>query len=305
MTPSARISAAIEVVADIEGRRRPAGDTLRDWGMAHRFAGSGDRAAIAGLVYDALRRRASAAFILGSEAPRAIVLGMLKLERGLDVAAIGKLFDGSRFAPEPLIEAETQAIAGGSLAGAPAPIAGDYPEWLDPYLDRVFGEQRAEEAAALARRAALDLRVNTLQGDREQAAKALAHLSPAPTPWSPAGLRIALPPDAKNPAVHAEPAFIKGIVEVQDEGSQLAALLAGAQPGMQVIDFCAGAGGKTLALAAIMDNRGQIYATDADKRRSPPSMNGSTARAPATSRYARRRAMPTSWPTSRSAPTSW
>ncbi|MGA7487189.1 MAG: RsmB/NOP family class I SAM-dependent RNA methyltransferase, partial [Xanthobacteraceae bacterium] len=88
--------------------------------------------------------------------------------------------------------------------------------------------------------------------------------------WSPFGLRVALPADAKAPAIHAEPAFIKGMVEVQDEGSQLAALLSGAKPGEQVIDLCAGAGGKTLALAAIMDNHGQLYATDADKRRLAP-----------------------------------
>jgi 16S rRNA (cytosine967-C5)-methyltransferase len=83
-------------------------------------------------------------------------------------------------------------------------------------------------------------------------------------------VRIKLDPDAKNPAVHAEPAFIKGHVEVQDEGSQLAALLAGAKPGEQVVDLCAGGGGKTLALAAAMDNRGQIFATDTNKRRLAP-----------------------------------
>src|SRR5439155_647264 len=99
---------------------------------------------------------------------------------------------------------------------------------------------------------------------------ALADLAPEPTPWSPAGLRIALGADAKNPATHAAPPFIKGLVEIQDEGSQLAALLAGARPGEQVVDLCAGAGGKTLALAAAMENRGQIYATDLDKRRLAP-----------------------------------
>jgi 16S rRNA (cytosine967-C5)-methyltransferase len=114
------------------------------------------------------------------------------------------------------------------------------------------------------------LRVNTLKGTREEAAAALAELAPAPTRWSPVGLRIALEADAKAPPIHAEPAFIKGMVEVQDEGSQIAALLAGAKPGAQVIDLCAGAGGKTLALAAAMDNRGQLYATDLDKRRLAP-----------------------------------
>src|SRR5437764_3001680 len=102
MTPGARLSAAIEVLADIEMRRRPAAAALKDWGLSHRFAGSGDRAAIAGLVYDALRRKASCAWIMGEDTPRAAVLGMLKRERGLDADAIARLCDGSRFAPEPL-----------------------------------------------------------------------------------------------------------------------------------------------------------------------------------------------------------
>jgi len=156
------------------------------------------------------------------------------------------------------------------LAGAPSWVAGDYPEWLDPYLARVFGEERAAEGAALASRAPLDLRVNAIKGTREEAAAALAELDPVSTRWSPVGLRVALAADAKAPAIHAEPAFIKGMVEVQDEGSQLAALLAAAKPGEQVIDLCAGAGGKTLALAAMMENHGQIYATDTDKRRLAP-----------------------------------
>jgi 16S rRNA (cytosine967-C5)-methyltransferase len=270
MTPAARLSAAIEVLADIDARRRPAADALKDWGLGHRFAGSGDRAAIAGLVYDALRRRASAAWIMGEENPRAIVIGMLRLERGLDLEAIAALCSGARFAPTPLSETERSRIVGASLAEAPPWIAGDYPEWLDPQFARVFGEERSAELAALAARAPLDLRVNTLEVDRDKAAAALASLGAEPTRWSPLGLRIRLAADAKSPAIHAEPAFIKGMVEVQDEGSQLAALLAGARRGAQVVDLCAGAGGKTLALAAAMENHGQIYATDNDKRRLAP-----------------------------------
>jgi 16S rRNA (cytosine967-C5)-methyltransferase len=270
MTPAARLSAAIEVLADIDARRRPANDALKDWGLAHRFAGSSDRAAIAGLAYDALRRRASSAHIMGEETPRAVALGMLRLERELTPDAIAALANGARFAPTPLSEHEHARLAAADLAGAPPWVAGDYPQWLDPFLARVFGEERAQEGAALARRAPLDLRVNPLKDEREQAAAALAHLGAAPTRWSPFGLRIALAADAKSPAVHAEPAFLKGMVEVQDEGSQLAALLSGAKAGEQVIDLCAGAGGKTLALASMMEDRGQIYATDPDKRRLAP-----------------------------------
>ena len=130
--------------------------------------------------------------------------------------------------------------------------------------------ERAAEGAALASRAPLDLRVNTLKAERDGTLAKLAHLGAEPTRWSPIGIRIRLSADAKSPAIHAEPAFLKGAVEIQDEGSQLAALFAGAKPGEQVVDLAAGAGGKTLALAAVMENHGQIYATDIDKRQLAP-----------------------------------
>jgi len=270
VTPGARLAAAIEVFGTIESERRPAADALKAWGVTHRFAGSGDRAAIAGLVYDALRRRASSAYLMGADSARAILLGMLRRERALSTEAIGKLADGAGYAPSALTDHERARLDAASLDGAPAPVAGDYPEWLDPHLARAFGEGRAEEGAALASRAPLDLRVNTLAADRDKAAVMLTDLKGEPTRWSPCGLRIRLPADAKSPAIHAEPAFLKGMVEVQDEGSQLAALFSAAKPGEQVVDLCAGAGGKTLALAAMMENKGQIYATDDDKRRLAP-----------------------------------
>ena len=270
MTPAARLAAAIEVIDALERDRRPAADALKSWGLAHRFAGSGDRAAIAGLVYDALRRRASSAYVMGADSPRAIALGMLKRERALDADAIAKLCDGSQYAPAALTDDERQRLEVADVSGAPAHVAGDYPEWLDAHFARSFGDDRAEEGAALAARAPLDLRVNTLKASRDDAAAMLSDLSPEPTRWSPWGLRIRLSADAKSPPIHAEPAFLKGMIEVQDEGSQLAALFAGAKPGEQVLDLCAGAGGKTLALAAMMQNKGQIFATDDDKRRLAP-----------------------------------
>ena len=270
MTPAARVAAAIEVLAAIEQERRPAADALKAWGLTHRFAGSGDRAAIAGLAYDALRRRASSAFIMGADTPRAVVLGMLKRERGLDIDAIARLTDGSKYAPETLSSDERARLEASDMSNAPAYVAGDYPEWLDPHLSRAFGDARAEEGAALASRAPLDLRTNALKSERDTANNMLADVHPEPTRWSPWGLRIRLSADAKNPSLHAEPAFLKGFVEVQDEGSQVAALLSGARPGEQVIDLCAGAGGKTLAMAVMMQNKGQIFATDDDKRRLAP-----------------------------------
>src|ERR1700744_6078485 len=170
---------------------------------------------------------------MGEASPRAALLGMLRRERGLDVAAIAALCNGERFAPPPFGEAGSGALNADKIANAPAYVQGDYPEWLDANLARVFGDERAEEGAALASRAPLDLRVNTLKAEREDAARSLADLGPEPTRWSPLGLRIQLKAEAKSPAVHAEFAYLKGMIEIQDEGSQLAALLADAKPGEQ------------------------------------------------------------------------
>ena len=270
MTPAARLSAAIEVLAAIDAQRVPASNALKEWGTAHRFAGSGDRAAIAGLVFDVLRRRASSAWLMDADTPRARLFGMLKLERGLNADAVAAFCDGGRFAPEPLTDAERSALTSRTLDDAPAHVAGDYPEWLDSHLAAVFGDERVDEATAMASRAPLDLRVNTLKAKREKVLASMKHLGASATPWSPIGLRIGLGADARNPGIHSEEDFIKGGVEVQDEGSQLAALLTGAKPGEQVIDMCAGAGGKTLALAAMMQGKGRLIATDHDKRQLAP-----------------------------------
>src|SRR6202165_3917231 len=116
MTTAARLSAAIELIETIDAQRVPAAKALKEWGTAHRFAGSGDRAAIAGLVWDVLRRRASSAWIMESDTPRARVLGMLKLERGMDADSIAALCDGGRFAPEPLSARERSALLSRTFA---------------------------------------------------------------------------------------------------------------------------------------------------------------------------------------------
>src|ERR1700689_1613033 len=122
MTPAAKLSAAIELIDTIDAQRVPAAKALKEWGTAHRYAGSGDRAAIAGLVWDVLRRRASSAWIMDADTPRARVLGMLRLEPGMGADAIAALCDGGRFAPEPLTENERGAFTSRSLADAPAHI---------------------------------------------------------------------------------------------------------------------------------------------------------------------------------------
>jgi 16S rRNA (cytosine967-C5)-methyltransferase len=269
MIPAAHVSAAIEILDDLAQRRRPAADALKDWGASHRFAGSKDRAAIASLVFDALRKRASAAWIMGEETSRAVTLGALRQARGLDAAAIAALCLGERHAPAPLTDAERQRLETATLDDAPAFVRGDYPEWLAERFERAFGARAAEEGAALALRAPVDLRVNILKGSREQAMARLAHLDPSPTPLSPIGLRIAAG-QRRGPALPAETAYVKGLVEPQDEASQLAALLCAAAPGEQVLDLCAGGGGKALALAGQMHNRGQLYAYDSDGRRLMP-----------------------------------
>ncbi len=270
MTPAARLSAAIEVLTDIAERRRPAADALKDWGLAHRFAGSGDRAAIASLVYDGLRRRASSAFLMQAESPRAILVGMLRLQRGLAEPTIAGLFDGSRFAPAPLTEDERTRLREGSLDGAPPHVAGDVPDWIVPSLEQTFGDALLAELRALGRRAPLDIRVNALKLDRDAALERLAHLAPEATPLAPLGLRIPIGEDGRGPALHVEPEFLEGLYEIQDEGSQLASLLVSPRAGETIVDLCAGGGGKTLALAAATGNAARIVATDADPRRLAP-----------------------------------
>ena len=270
MNPGARLSAAIEILDVIEMQRRPAAEALKDWGTSHRYAGSKDRAAIGSLVYDSLRVKSSAAWLMGSDSARAVLLGALRSLRGQDLDAVAALCTGEGYAPAPLDDAERERYAAGTLDGAPDHVRGDYPEWLAEAFGAAFGPDAVAEGQALARRAPVDLRVNTLKVDRDKALRSLAHLHPEPAGHAPTGLRIAVGEDGRAPALAAEPAYVKGFVEVQDEGSQVAALLSGAAPGQQVLDLCAGSGGKTLALAALMENKGQIFATDLDGRRLMP-----------------------------------
>ena len=176
MTPAARVSAAIEVLADIEARRRPAADALKDWGLSHRFAGSGDRAAIAGLVYDALRRKASAALIMGEATPRAVLLGMLRARaRARCRRDRGGLPTARALRPAPLTDAERDAAASGDARRRAAPCRRRLSGMARSASRRAPSARSAPRRARRWRaRAPLDLRVNTLKAEREKAADALA-----------------------------------------------------------------------------------------------------------------------------------
>jgi 16S rRNA (cytosine967-C5)-methyltransferase len=270
MHPSARIAAAIEILEDLENRRRPASDTLKEWGLAHRFAGAKDRAAIASLVYDALRRRACARFLMKSDTSRAEMVGALALAREMTFEEINGQFSGIGHAPPPLSEDERQNLAARDFCGAPDWVLGDYPEWLAPHFSRAFSEEAVAEGRALAVRAPLDLRVNALKATRPEMLAELAHLGAQTCRFAPLGLRIPQGAAGRGAALDAEPAYARGMVEIQDEGSQLASTLCRAVPGERVLDLCAGGGGKALALAAAMDNKGELFAADSDGRRLTP-----------------------------------
>lgn len=256
----------MEVLEDILARHQPAATALADWGKRHRFAGSGDRAAIGTLVYDALRRRLSFAAQMGSDAPRALALAAACRSFGLSADDIANLADGSPHAPAPLSEEERLRLAGGVPDDASSHVAADVPEWLMPSFARVFGEDAVAQGQGMAERAPIDLRANGLKATREKVVSALERFGARETRLSPVGVRIAAPQGAaRSPHVEAEASHGKGWFEVQDEGSQIAALLSGAGPRRQVLDLCAGAGGKTLAMAAAMENSGQVYAYDRDK----------------------------------------
>lgn len=266
-----RLAAAIEILDDIDRRHRPAAEALKDWGLSHRFAGSGDRAAIGNIVYDALRRKRSAGWLFDADSSRALALGALMLEWGMDAAAINTTLDGDRFAPAELSQAELSVLSGRTLDDAPDAVRADCPDWCVPLVEEAFGADWVGELAALAARPPLDLRVNRLLSTREKVLSEREGTGATPSAFVAGGIRI--PPiagDGRHPNVQAEPAFRKGWFEVQDEGSQIVADLAGAAPGMQVLDYCAGAGGKTLSMSAAMDNRGQIFAHDAEKQRLAP-----------------------------------
>lgn len=266
-----RIAAAIEVLEDIDMRHRPVALALKDWGSNHRFAGSGDRAAIGNLVYDALRKRAAHGFAMQSDAARAIILSVVVRDWHKDPYELNKSFATDKFAPEPIDDVELALLTAAPEGNALPYVEANTPEWLAPSLEKAFGDDWVAEVNALSDRPSLDLRVNTLKSSRDRVQKALKRHAFNPTSIAPNGLRYdAGLGDARTPNVLADEAYKKGWFEVQDQGSQIVSILTGASAGDQVLDLCAGAGGKTLAMAAMMENKGQIFAYDSDRSRLAP-----------------------------------
>lgn len=267
MRNGGRISAAISVLTDVLERHQPVKIAVRDWGKSARYAGSKDRAWVSGLVLDALRRRNSMAYRMGYGDARALVFGTLRFAWDWPAQDIEQAcYD--EHGPTPLTNAERDALLAALDPAAPLHVQGDFPEWMTPHMERVFGADTVAEAEAMAVRADVDLRVNSLKSDSEKAALPLKTIRAEPSKLLNNAYNIpARDPTVREDSIEGIPAFSKGWVEVQDAGSQIAAAAANAKPGEQVLDFCAGGGGKTLALAAQMDGKGQIFAYDIDGKR--------------------------------------
>ena len=278
MKPGARVAAAIEVWEQLdavlsEGRRTPADVLLGKYFRERRFIGSKDRREISRQVYGILRHERAQAWRMEQdglgEAPRAVVLSGLVFLDGLGLEELSGLFNGDSYCPSPLADAETVWVklrTGEPLLheAMPEPVRFNFPDWMQSQLGELFGEQLGMAMAALNAEAPVDLRVNTLKATREEVLAALEAegLKPVPMERSANGVRL-----QQRVVLPATRAFRDGWLEVQDEGSQLVGQLVRAQPGELGIDFCAGAGGKTLALAATMENRGRILAWDVAESR--------------------------------------
>lgn len=261
MTPAARLQAAIEVLTALGGTPEPADKVLREFFRARRYAGSKDRAAVANRVFDGLRHAYSYAFVMQDDGARARVIASLKAE-GEDPA---QYFTGENYAPAALTEAEIAALAAPPRE-APLHVKGEFPAWLEPELQQAFAADVLLETQAMLARAPVDIRVNTLKTTRDSLIDALAAegFVAEPTPHAVTGLRL---DGAATSKLSASPLFAAGHFEFQDEAAQTAALLCAAKPGQRVLDYAAGAGGKSLALAAAMQNKGEIVAHDISEKR--------------------------------------
>ena len=268
MTPAARLAAAASILDSIAQGRQPAEAVLKAWGAANRYAGSKDRRGIADRVYKVLRARGRLVWAMGGrEDGRALVIGSLSLIDGLPLDEIEALHSGDGYGPRPLSKQERSRLTAAGEGELPGWVASGLPEFVVEEFKVTYGDRWAEEARELmAPRAPIDLRVNGLLATTAEVEAELreAGLAPEPTPFSAFGLRL---PSEPPPNVQALEAFKSGHIEIQDEGSQIVSWLAGAAPGMTVVDYCAGGGGKTLALAQAMQAQGTLVACDVVQKR--------------------------------------
>lgn len=264
MRPEARLQAAIEILEGLAGTAFPADRYVRDYFRARRYAGSKDRAAVAERVFQVFRHRAAFAWRMGGDSPRALVIASL-LADNRSADEIAALFSGEGYGPAPLTAGEGGALALAPEGEPPLWVQGEFPAFLEAELRDRFGENLLAEMQALTQRAPVDLRVNTLKAARADVLGALlaeGHEAQA-TPCSPLGIRL----PSGTSGLERTALFAAGAFEFQDEAAQIAALLCEVAPGMAVLDLAAGAGGKALALAAAMENRGTIIASDTSPAR--------------------------------------
>ncbi len=271
MTPAARYQASIDLWDRISIARVPMDGTCGDYFRMRRYIGSKDRADIAERAYNMMRAYARLQWwcdYVGLEkTSRSMVIVTAVLIDNITVGDLPNYFNGNKYHPDELSEAEVTAIQKCTSINhpdMPDDILTECPQWAYDRLKNVFGDNYAHEMAAMLTPANLDIRVNTIKIDRGNAGKSLEgdDIETEPCPYSPVGLRL----KSKAYLAHSK-AFKKGLIEIQDEGSQVLALICNAQPGMQVLDYCAGGGGKTLALAAQMKGKGRIVAMDIDDKR--------------------------------------
>ncbi len=268
MRLSGRLAAAASVLDEFTQRRVPLKSVLADWARNARYAGAKDRAFISGLCLDALRRRNSLAQAVGTDSGRGLALATLCFIWRYDLDILAAAAAEQPHGIGALTDAEQAALTGQPLPTGADHVLGDFPEWLTPHLERAFGAELVAEMAALTHRADLDLRVNTLRAVPAAVLPKLATVDARPAPLLRTAIRIpAVDADQRAPSVNVLPAYLNGEVEIQDLGSQIVAAAAGDIRNARVLDFCAGGGGKTLALAAQMHNSGELFAWDRDARR--------------------------------------
>lgn len=252
MTPAARVAAAIEIL-DMIGDGTPAEQVLTRWGRSNRFAGSKDRAAIRDYVFDVMRVRRSAAWHGNAATGRGLMIGLLRLQ-GIDPAT---LFTGEGHAPQPLMDYEISPPVG----EMPAADVWNLPDWLQEYFATAVGAQAEETAMMLQGRAPVTLRVNTSKTNASDAILMLkeAGVDAQPNPLSPTALTVS----EGSRRIRNAPAYADGFVELQDASSQ--AVVDALPHVSRVLDYCAGGGGKALAVAARGDT--SVFAHDIDPAR--------------------------------------